>query len=96
LIRDKVGNDVDAPSPPERSSLSLSSSAMSSSLERADIYSSSESMPFDAVVNGVNGAASRLAEARSFLLGWVSSVEVEDIVASAAFRFRVVGGMVPV
>jgi hypothetical protein len=69
---------------------------MSSSLERADMYSSSESIVVDAVVNGVRGAASMPAEALSFFLGWVSSVVVEDIVASAAFRFRVVGGMVPV
>lgn len=53
-------------------------------------------MPFDVVVNGVKGAASRPAEAMSFLFGWESSLGVEDIVASAAFRFLVVGGMVPV
>ena len=75
------------------SSLSLSSNAMSSSLETADMYSSSESM-VDADVNGVRGAASRTAEALTFFLGWVSSLGVEDIVASAAFRLRVRGGMV--
>lgn len=53
-------------------------------------------MVVDAVVNGVKGAASRPAEALIFLVGWVSSLFVEDIVASAAFRFRVRGGMVPV
>lgn len=50
--------------------------------------SSSESMPLDAVVTGVGGATSGPAEARILLLGW-------DIDASAAFRFRVKGGMVP-
>jgi hypothetical protein len=69
---------------------------MSSSLERADMYSSSESIVVDAVVNGVRGAASRPAEALSFFLGWESSLVTEEIVASAAFRFRVRGGMVPV
>lgn len=62
--------------------------------------SSSESMPVEVVVNGVRGAGagaeSRLAEALSFLTGWVSSFAEEDIVASAAFRFRVMGGMVSV
>lgn len=90
-------HEVDAPSPPDMSSLSLSSSAMSSSLDNADMYSSSESMVVEAVVNGVRGATSRPAEALSFLgLGWRSSRGVEDIVASAAFRLRVMGGMVPV
>lgn len=65
---------------------------MSSSLERADIKSSSESIPFDAVVTGVGGAASGPAEARILLLVIGGG---EDIVASAAFRFRVMGGMVP-
>lgn len=87
---------MDQPSPPDKSSLSLSSSAMSSSLESAEMYSSSESIGVDAVVKGVRGAASRPAEALSFFLGWESSLMVEDIVASAAFRFRVMGGMVPI
>jgi len=60
------------------------------------MYSSSESIVVDAVVNGVRGAASGPTEALSFFLGWESSGVAEDIVASAAFRFRVVGGMVPV
>ena len=55
--------------------------------------SSSESIPFDAVVSGVGGAASGPAEAIILLLG---RTMVEDTVASAAFRFRVVGGMVPI
>jgi len=54
--------------------------------------SSSESIPFDAVVSGVGGAASGPAEAMILLFG---RAFVEDIVASAAFRLRVVGGMVP-
>jgi len=50
-------------------------------------------MPLLAVVRGVGGASCLAAEAILFLgkMSWVS----EDIVASAAFRFRVVGGMVP-
>jgi len=48
--------------------------------------------PLDAVVTGVGGAVSGPAEARILLLG---AVAAEDIVASAAFRLRVVGGMVP-
>lgn len=76
------------------SSLSLSSGSMSSSLETADKKSSSVSMaPLETVVTGVVGSVSRPAEARILLLG---AVTAEDIVASAAFRFRVVGGMVPV
>jgi hypothetical protein len=66
---------------------------MSSSLETFDMKSSSESMAaLDPVVTGVGGAMSGPAEARILLLG---AVEVEDIVASAAFRLRVIGGMVP-
>ena len=53
--------------------------------------SSSESISLDAVVTGVGGAASGPAEARILLLGTEGA---EDIVASAAFRFRVVGGIV--
>ena len=75
----------DKPSTSERSSLSLSSGRMSSSLEIADMKSSSESM---LVVRGVGGAFWGPAEARILLLG-------RDVVASAAFRFRVEGGMVP-
>jgi len=52
-------------------------------------------MVVEAEVKGVKGAASRPAEALIFFLGWESSLRVEDIVASAAFRFRVRGGMVP-
>lgn len=64
--------------------------------------SSSESMvPVEAVVKGVGGAAvgveSRLAEAVGFfLVGWESSGTDEDIFASAALRFRVRGGILPV
>jgi hypothetical protein len=59
-----------------------------------DTKSSSESMP----VTGVGGAAeaeaeTEAAEARTRLLGSVS--DVEDIVASAAVRFLVIGGIVP-
>ena len=75
------------------SSFSLSSGRMSSSLETADIKSSSESIPLDALVRGVGGAASGPAEAMILLLG--RAVD-KDIVASAAFRLRVMGGMVPV
>lgn len=82
-----------SPSPPDMSSFSLSSGRMSSSLETADMKSSSESIPLDVLVRGVGGAASGPAEAMILLLG---RAEVKDIVASAAFRFRVVGGMVPV
>ena len=64
---------------------------MSTSLEAADINSSSESISLEAVVTGVGGAASGPAEARILLFGTEGA---EDIVASAAFRFRVVGGIV--
>ncbi len=47
--------------------------------------------PLDAVVTGVGGAVSGPAEARILLFG---ADAAEDIVASAAFRLRVVGGMV--
>jgi hypothetical protein len=74
-------------------SLSLSSWCMSSSLETLDMKSSSVSIsPLDAVVTGVGGAISGPAEASILLLG---AMAVEDIVASAAFRLRVVGGIVP-
>jgi hypothetical protein len=66
---------------------------MSSSLETLDMKSSSVSMPpLEAVVTGVGGAVSGPAEAMILLLG---AVAAEDIVASAAFRFRVIGGMMP-
>ena len=57
-----------------------------------DTTSSSESMP----VTGVGGAAeAEAAEARvTLLLGRASGVVEEDTVASAAFRFLVMGGMV--
>jgi hypothetical protein len=78
------------PSSPD-SSFSLSSWIMSSSLETLDIKSSSVSMSLDAAVTGVGGTESRPAEARILLLGMEAE---EELVASAAFRFRVVGGMV--
>ena len=77
-----------APSAPERPSLSLSSCIASSSLEAAEMKSSSESIVMEVVVTGVGGAASGPAEAS--LLG----SGVLDMVASAAFRFLVVGGIV--
>lgn len=55
--------------------------------------SSSVSMPpLEAVVTGVGGAVSGPAEARILLFG---AAAVEDIVASAALRLRVGGGIVP-
>lgn len=57
------------------------------------MYSSSESM--SPVVWGVGGAAGRLAEATIFFWG-VLSASADVIVASAAFRFLVVGGIVTV
>ena len=57
--------------------------------------SSSESIPRLAVVTGVGGAARSEAAAEAILLlGGGASTGAEDIDASAAFRFRVVGGMV--
>lgn len=85
------------PSPADISS-PLSSCIISSSLERADMYSSSESMGILAVVTGVGGRAclsATAAEAMTLLLG-TSSLLAEVIVASAAFRFLVVGGIVTV
>lgn len=82
------------PSPAEISS-PLSSCINSSSLERADMYSSSESIGLLAVVTGVGGRAwlsDTATEAMILLLG----VSAEVIVASAAFRFLVVGGIVAV
>lgn len=80
------------PSSPADKSLSVSSCIMSSSLDMLDTKSSSESMP----VTGVGGAAeAEAAEARmTRLLGRASGVVEEDTVASAAFRFLVMGGMV--
>lgn len=79
------------PSTPDMSSLSLS--CLSYSLETADMKSSSVSIPaVDVVVTGVGGAISGPAEARILLFGVVAA---EDIVASAAFRLRVRGGMMP-
>lgn len=49
-------------------------------------------LPLDPAVRGVGGAVSGPAEASILLLGAV--IAEEDIVASAAFRLRVVGGMV--
>ena len=78
------------PSGPEMSSLSLSSWSMSSSEDRLDMKSSSESMALEAEVKGVGGAAaSGPAEANRFGI-----LSLLDIVASAAFRLRVVGGIV--
>jgi hypothetical protein len=72
---------------------SLSLSCMSYSLETVDMKSSSVSIPaLDVVVTGVRGAVSGPAEARILLFG---AAAAEDIVASAAFRLRVMGGMVP-
>lgn len=58
-----------------------------------DMYSSSESI--SRVVWGVGGAAGRLAEATIFFWG-VLSASADVIVASAAFRFLVMGGIVTV
>lgn len=57
------------------------------------MYSSSESI--SPVVTGVGGAAGRPAEATIFFWGGLSAW-VDVIVASAAFRFLVVGGIVAV
>lgn len=90
------------------SSLSVSC-ITSSSLETVDKKSSSESIPVtgvggaaseglgsDAVVDDVcSEAAAAAAEARSRLLGDLS-VLVDDIFASAAFLFLVVGGILAV
>jgi hypothetical protein len=69
------------------SSLSLSTS--SSPLETLDMNSSSES-----IVLGVGGAGWGPAEPSILLLGATSFSVAEDVVASAAFRFLVVGGIV--
>jgi D-serine dehydratase len=62
----------------------------------ADMYSSSESIPtLVVVVTGVGGAAGGVAaEARTFFWLGRSSLLAEVIVASAAFRFLVMGGIV--
>ena len=65
---------------------------MSSSVDRVDMHSSSESIPLPVLVGGVGGVA---AEAMIFFVG-EPSLLAEVIVASAAFRFLVVGGMVTV
>ena len=62
------------------------------------MYSSSESIPLLTVVTGVGGKASEseflvAAEAVIFLFG-ESSLLAEEIVASAAFLFLVMGGIV--
>lgn len=68
----------------------MSSCMISSSLDMLDTKSSSESIP----VTGVGGAAEpEAAEARTRLLGSASGMSEDDIVASAAFRFLVMGGM---
>lgn len=66
---------------------------MSSSLDRLDSISSSESMVVEAVVRGVGGETSVFlaAEAEILLLGWISLVD--GSVASAAFLLRVWGEM---
>ena len=80
----------------------LSSWMFSSSLDKPDMYSSSVSMLWLPVVTGVGGPAEAMmaeemealaAEAATFLLGR-SSALAGMIVASAAFRFRVVGVIV--
>jgi hypothetical protein len=64
---------------------------ISSSLDMLDTKSSSESIP----VTGVGGAdEAEAAEARIRLFGRASGVEEDDTVASAAFRFLVMGGIV--
>lgn len=75
------------PSSPEKS-------CISSSLDMADMKSSSESMVLLVVVTGVGGAWGLAAEA--ILLLGKASVVWEKIVASAAFRFLVVMGMMAV
>jgi hypothetical protein len=56
-----------------------------------DTKSSSESMP----VTGVGGAAeAEAAEASTRLFGGRSGLDEDKAVASAAFRFLVIGGMV--
>ncbi len=97
---------------------------ISSSLDMADMYSSSESIPLLAVVTGVGGAAATAVKAGACVSGWAcvgaepgpgegegavaavraaeamtllegrSSLLAEVIVASAAFRFLVVGEIV--
>lgn len=60
--------------------------------------SSSESIPLLVMVTGVGGAAalSMVAAEAILLFEGTSDPEWEDVVASAAFRFLVVGEMVPV
>lgn len=76
---------------------SLLSCIIASSLDMLDMYSSSVSMPRLPLVRGVGGAATgtgETAETTIFLLG-ESSLLSDTIVASAALRLRVVGGMLP-
>ena len=54
--------------------------------------SSSESIVLEGSVKGVGGAAAASGPAEAILLGRES---LADIVASAAFRLRVVGGILP-
>lgn len=69
----------------------------SASVDKPDMYSSSESMPTLVVVTGVGGAAGAAgaAEATSLFRG-ETSLSWEEAVASAAFRFLVVGGILAV
>lgn len=85
--------ELDVPSGPESSSPLSSCMISSSSVEMGDMYSSSESI--SPVVWGVGGAAGRLAEATIFFWGMLSA-SADVIVASAAFRFLVMGGIVTV
>lgn len=80
---------------PSSAELSLSSCRTSSSLERLESMSSSESMLVEAVVTGVGGEpwVGWAAAAEVLLLGRRSLV-VEDNFASAAFLLRDLGGMV--
>lgn len=66
---------------------------ISSPLDIGDMYSSSESISLK--VTGVGGAAGTPAEATILFWGGFS-VCSDEIVASAAFRFLVVGGIVTV
>lgn len=73
------------PSAEPSSSLS-SCKTLSSSLDKPDMKSSSESIPGLAVVSGVGGAASAAAEAAILLLDLFVSFR-EESTASAAFLF---------
>jgi hypothetical protein len=85
------------PSPADNSSPLYSSCMHSASVDMPDMYSSSESMPTLVVVTGVGGAAGgSTAEATSLFWGEASLSCEGEIVASAAFRFLVVGGILAV